>query len=104
MAELLAQPSIAAIETHPLFGGQSKWPDSIRKSILGATSILHTRQLRTDARPELPDALKACRAAFLGVGLMTAALNILYLTSSFFMLEIYDRVIPAAACRRWSAC
>ncbi|MBV8567293.1 MAG: type I secretion system permease/ATPase [Methylobacteriaceae bacterium] len=52
-------------------------------------------QARADARSELSGALKACRGAFIGAGLMTATLNVLYLTSSFFMLEIYDRVIPS---------
>lgn len=47
------------------------------------------------ARAELATALRACRVAFVGVGIMTAALNVLFLTSSFFMLEVYDRVIPS---------
>ena len=38
---------------------------------------------------------RACRGAFLGVGLMTGAMNLLYLTGSFFMLQVYDRVIPS---------
>lgn len=47
------------------------------------------------ARTELGDALRACRGAFLGVGLMSCMINILYLTGSFFMLEVYDRVLPS---------
>ncbi|WNV12589.1 type I secretion system permease/ATPase [Tardiphaga sp. 709] len=47
------------------------------------------------ARNELGDALRACRGAFLGVGLMSCMINILYLTGSFFMLEVYDRVLPS---------
>ena len=35
------------------------------------------------------------RGAFIGVGLITATINILYLTGSFYMLEVYDRVIPS---------
>jgi ATP-binding cassette subfamily C protein len=50
---------------------------------------------RKEARVELAAALRACRAAFIGVAIMTAALNVLALTSSFFMLEVYDRVIPS---------
>ena len=46
-------------------------------------------------RSELGDALRACRGAFLGVGLMSCMINILYLTGSFFMLEVYDRVLPS---------
>lgn len=44
---------------------------------------------------ELSAALRSCKAAFLGVGAMTALINVLYLTGSFFMLEVYDRVIPS---------
>lgn len=46
-------------------------------------------------RTELGDALHACRSAFIGVGVMSFVINILYLTGSFFMLEVYDRVLPS---------
>src|SRR6185437_5543233 len=46
-------------------------------------------------RSELGDALRACRNAFIGVGVMSCMINLLYLTGSIFMLEIYDRVLPS---------
>ena len=46
-------------------------------------------------RSELGEALRACRSAFLGVGAMSCMINLLYLTGSIFMLEIYDRVLPS---------
>ncbi|MBR0716730.1 type I secretion system permease/ATPase [Bradyrhizobium liaoningense] len=46
-------------------------------------------------RSELGDALRACRGAFVGVGLMSCMINVLYLTGSIFMLEVYDRVLPS---------
>jgi PrtD family type I secretion system ABC transporter len=46
-------------------------------------------------RSELGDALHACRGAFIGVGLMSCIINLLYLTGSIFMLEVYDRVLPS---------
>ena len=46
------------------------------------------------AKSELGAALAACRGAFIGTAAMSMFLNILYLTGSFFMLEVYDRVIP----------
>ena len=46
-------------------------------------------------RSELGDALRACRGAFIGVGAMSCMINLLYLTGSLFMLEIYDRVLPS---------
>jgi ATP-binding cassette subfamily C protein len=46
-------------------------------------------------RSELGEALRACRGAFIGVGLMSCIINLLYLTGSIFMLEVYDRVLPS---------
>ncbi|MEE7458778.1 type I secretion system permease/ATPase [Methylorubrum populi] len=46
-------------------------------------------------RNEIAAALGQCRSAFLGVALMSGLVNVLYLTGSFFMLEVYDRVIPS---------
>src|SRR5665213_3469519 len=46
-------------------------------------------------RSELGDALRACRGAFVGVGIMSCMINLLYLTGSLFMLEVYDRVLPS---------
>src|SRR6185295_1184215 len=54
---------------------------------------------RPAARPapssELRDALSACWHAFIAIGLMSGLINILYLTGSFYMLEVYDRVLPS---------
>jgi PrtD family type I secretion system ABC transporter len=44
---------------------------------------------------ELASALARCRTAFIGVAAMSGLVNVLYLTGSFFMLEVYDRVIPS---------
>ncbi|MEA2754696.1 MAG: ATP-binding cassette, subfamily type secretion system permease/ATPase, partial [Aliidongia sp.] len=46
-------------------------------------------------RSELGEALHACRSAFVGVGVMSCMINVLYLTGSLFMLEVYDRVLPS---------
>jgi PrtD family type I secretion system ABC transporter len=46
-------------------------------------------------RSELGEALRACRGAFVGVGIMSCMINLLYLTGSLFMLEVYDRVLPS---------
>jgi ATP-binding cassette, subfamily C, type I secretion system permease/ATPase len=46
-------------------------------------------------RSELGEALRTCRNAFIGVGVMSCAINVLYLTGSIFMLEVYDRVLPS---------
>lgn len=49
----------------------------------------------TTPRSELGEALHSCRSAFVGVGVMSLMINLLYLTGSFFMLEVYDRVLPS---------
>jgi ATP-binding cassette, subfamily C, type I secretion system permease/ATPase len=44
---------------------------------------------------ELRAAVATCRAAFLGVGVFSGLINLLALTSSIYMLQLYDRVIPS---------
>src|ERR1700749_459224 len=46
-------------------------------------------------RSELSGALHTCRSAFIGVGVISCMINVLYLTGSLFMLEVYDRVLPS---------
>ncbi len=46
-------------------------------------------------RSELAAALAACRTAFVGIFLFSGMIGILALTSTFFVLEIYDRVVPS---------
>jgi ATP-binding cassette subfamily C protein PrsD len=50
---------------------------------------------RASPRSELVDALSACRSAFFCVGLFSGMANVLMLTGAFFMLQIYDRVLPS---------
>ena len=44
---------------------------------------------------ELRRALGAYRSAFVGAGALSAVLNILTLSGSFFMLLVYDSVLPS---------
>lgn len=39
--------------------------------------------------------LLACRGAFFGVALLSGLINVLYLSGSVFMMEVYDRVLPS---------
>ncbi|RDJ22281.1 type I secretion system permease/ATPase [Bosea caraganae] len=41
------------------------------------------------------EALASCRSAFLAVALFSALVNILMLTGSMYMLQVYDRVLPS---------
>jgi ATP-binding cassette subfamily C protein len=43
----------------------------------------------------LAAALAACRGALIGVGALSGLLNVLMLSGSFFMLLVYDRVLPS---------
>jgi PrtD family type I secretion system ABC transporter len=45
--------------------------------------------------PEMASVLGGYRRAIIGLALMSGLVNLLYLTGSFFMLEVYDRVIPS---------
>src|SRR5438874_2740946 len=44
---------------------------------------------------ELATVLRRSAGAFIGVAGISALANLLTLTGSFFMLEVYDRVIPS---------
>lgn len=44
---------------------------------------------------ELSEALSSCRLTFIAVGIFTAVVNVLTLTGSLFMLQVYDRVLPS---------
>lgn len=46
-------------------------------------------------RSEIGAALAACRGAFIGIGIFSCFVNILALSGSLFMMEVYDRVIPS---------
>jgi PrtD family type I secretion system ABC transporter len=48
-------------------------------------------------RQELRDALAAFKRAFGGAALMSGALNVLMLTGSFFMMLVYDTVLPSGS-------
>jgi PrtD family type I secretion system ABC transporter len=44
---------------------------------------------------ELRDVLTSCRGAFIGIAVFSGVINLLMLTGSLFMLEVYDRVLPS---------
>jgi ABC-type protease/lipase transport system fused ATPase/permease subunit len=46
------------------------------------------------SRSELRRALWSCRSAFIGIAIFSGLINVLMLTGSLFMLEVYDRVLP----------
>jgi ATP-binding cassette subfamily C protein len=42
----------------------------------------------------LADALRACRVHFLWAAVFSALVNLLYLTPTLYMMQVYDRVVP----------
>src|SRR3982751_5505531 len=49
----------------------------------------------TTAQTPLQRALRACRKQFLLVGLFSGAVNLLQLTTSVYMMQVFDRVMPS---------
>jgi len=45
--------------------------------------------------PTIHSALASCRNVFLCLGVLSGMINILMLTGSFYMLQVYDRVLPS---------
>jgi PrtD family type I secretion system ABC transporter len=61
---------------------------------LSMNQLLRSQQ-QMPASSELAAALGACRRAFLAIALFSGMSNVLMLTGSLFMLEVYDRVLPS---------
>ncbi|TAI61914.1 type I secretion system permease/ATPase, partial [Bradyrhizobium sp. Leo170] len=47
------------------------------------------------AESDLHMALASCRAALIAIAMFSGLINLLSLTGSLFMLEVYDRVLPS---------
>ena len=65
--------------------------------MLNATPNSHAvrPQTRENTRSLLVHVLHRFRSAFFGVGLLSAFINLLMLSGSIFMLQVYDRVLPS---------
>jgi PrtD family type I secretion system ABC transporter len=91
---ILAILLLAALPTwRHTSSGRSRYQRPTSPFATGTRPVID--QHRDAAESELKAALRACKSAFIGIGLMTASLNVLYLTGSFFMMLIYDRVLPS---------
>ena len=51
----------------------------------------------TSGRSQLASAIYDCRRALVGIVIFSGVMNLLTLTGPLFMLQVYDRVIPARA-------
>ncbi|MCE9508700.1 MAG: type I secretion system permease/ATPase [Alphaproteobacteria bacterium] len=52
-------------------------------------------QKASAAKTPLTEVMQSCRSALIAVGFCSGIINILMLTGAFFMLEIYDLVLPS---------
>lgn len=52
--------------------------------------------LKTDERAVLFDAVRQCRIHLIVAAGFSALVNLLYLTPTLFMMQVYDRVVPTA--------
>src|SRR5665213_257758 len=72
---------------------ESRGPKSLH------SSLLHNKRDDSVApdvnSPTIRNALQSCRGVFMCLGLFSCIINILMLTGSFFMLQVYDRVLPS---------
>ena len=52
-------------------------------------------QAKGDTKSELRAALGSCKSALVGIGAFSGLINLLMLSGSIFMLQVYDRVLPS---------
>jgi len=76
-----------------LAGVMNVKPNGGRVWLLGAVSKSDATSETT--QPTVRAALESCRNVFLSLGLISGVINVLMLTGSFFMLQVYDRVLPS---------
>lgn len=51
----------------------------------------------TEARDLLQELLANCRSCFLGIGVLSMAINLLMLTTSLYMMQVFDRVLSSGS-------
>jgi ATP-binding cassette, subfamily C, bacterial len=71
-----------------------RWGGSATLAIEGAARLSMTTTRKPD---EIRDILASCRSYFITVGVFSLAINLLYLASPLYMLQVYDRVISSAS-------
>lgn len=56
--------------------------------------MLHTLIPKSPGAEPLAEAVRACRSHLIGAAVFSALVNLLYLTPTLYMLQVYDRVVP----------
>lgn len=63
-------------------------------SVRNRRSVLKNLLPSKPGTEPLAEALKACRSHFLWAAVFSALVNLLYLTPTLYMMQVYDRVVP----------
>jgi PrtD family type I secretion system ABC transporter len=75
--------------------GRWDWPARVGLEPVRVHRISPGSERHQKRGQPLPRTLSSCRGAFLGVGVLSGIINLLTLAGSFYMLEVYDRVLPS---------
>ena len=91
---------LAAFEAFLQRGRTAKLVSSVERPIEAARRRLFSDRIRPandyeEPRSEIESFLKSCRRIFWGLAAFSGLSNLLMLTGSFFMLQVYDRVLPS---------
>lgn len=94
----MAGPSPVALQVHG--AEREAAPANVAQPLPYATANVEDRREVLAVPKEPPQTfvalmLSSLRKAFLSIAIASAAINMLALTGSFFMLQVYDRVIPS---------
>jgi PrtD family type I secretion system ABC transporter len=73
-----------------LIGWSERSVEAVRKRLFSEQQ----RPAHDESRSEIATFLVSCRRIFWGLAIFSGLSNILMLTGSFFMLQVYDRVLP----------
>ena len=81
-------------------GGMAKLFSSVERPIEAARRRLFSDRIKPandydEPQSEIGTFLKSCRRIFWGLAAFSGLSNLLMLTGSFFMLQVYDRVLPS---------
>jgi PrtD family type I secretion system ABC transporter len=87
----LGRPPVSRHEEPP----KRSMSHRMRRKLVTSESASKRRGVPATGKSEIATVLASCRGAFLGLGLFSGLSNVLMLTGSFFMLQVYDRVLPS---------
>jgi len=88
---ILAERARARLRISELIGSAERLVEAIRRRLF---SRWRSTRDYDEPRSEVKAFLESCRRIFFGLAVFSGLSNLLMLTGSFFMLQVYDRVLP----------